>query len=396
MTAPFDPARLRMLDDRLAQWVAEGRYAGLEWAVGDASGPLHTGRAGARSAAEPDKGLPERPFYRIYSMTKPIVSLVAMQLVEECRLALHAPVGEFLPEYAEMQVFRPDGMTEPARSPITVQQLLSHTAGLSYGFLADRSAALYAQAEAKAAKGLPLREHVKTFADIPLAFHPGEGWKYSIATDLLGAVVEIAGGAPLPVLARERVTGPLGLSETGFTVPEGAADRVMAIYGGKPGGLNELDLSKAYPHSNPDWARGGHGMFSTLADYGTFSAALLRLAQGARVEGLVAPATLAMMTADLAPETAHPLGIQLPVGSHGPGLGGYGFGLGFRTCLPAQGAPKLRKVPALEGEFGWSGAAETWFSVAPKQGVWGVFMSQNLDWPGASTDFQVMMASAIR
>ena len=395
MTQKFNPARLAKLDSRMARWVEQGRYAGIEWALGDASGPLHSGRAGARSAADPGAGMPEKPLYRIYSMTKPLVSLAALQLVEDCRLALHAPVGEYLPEYKDMEVLGPDGATRPAKGPMTIQQLLCHTAGLSYGFLDGEVARRYVEAEKAAPRDLSLRDFVKVFADIPLAFEPGSDWQYSIATDLLGAVVEIAGEQPLQDRIRERITSPLGMEETGFTIPDGAADRVMAIYGGAPGGLNELDLSRAYPHSDPGWARGGHGCFSTLQDYGTFCAAMLRLAKG-EAEGPVAPGTLAMMASDLTPAAAHPLKIVLPGGMRGPGLGGYGFGLGFRICLPHQGWPRLRRILGMPGEFGWSGAAETWFTVAPEQGVWGLFMAQNLDWPGASADFQTMMAAALR
>ena len=395
MTDPFKPARLDRLDRRLSGWVEKGKYAGMEWMLGDASGPIHQGRAGVRSAEQPEQGLPDAPIYRIYSMTKPMVSLVAMQLVEEGALHLWRPIETYLPEYADMQVFRPDGLTEPARSSITAQQLLNHSSGLSYGFLAGQSAMLYARAEAKAGPGLPLREQVKLWADIPLAFHPGTDWGYSTATCVLAAICEIVGEDTIQNLVRDRITAPLGMEETGYAIPAGAEDRLMQMYGGKPGALNPLDLSAAYPHSDPGWGRGGHGMFSTLSDYGKFARALLNLATGA-AEGPVSRETLRMMTADLTPEGAHPLSIDLPAARSGPGLGGYGFGLGFRTCLPHQGGFRLRRILALPGEFGWSGAAETWFSVAPEQGVWAVFMSQNLDWPGASADFQTMMVSALR
>lgn len=395
MTSTFNAARLARLDARMTRWVEDGRYAGIEWALGDASGPVHTGRAGARSAAEPGAGMPAKPLYRIYSMTKPLVSLAAMQLVEECRLNLHDPVGAWLPEYANPEVLGPGGVVAPAQEEMTVQHLLSHMSGLSYGFLAGEVARRYVEAEKAAPKDLSLREFVKIFAGIPLSFEPGTDWQYSIATDLLGAIVEIAGDAPLQDQIRERITFPLGMDETGFMIPAGAGDRVMAIYGGAPGGLNELDLSRAYPHSNPGWARGGHGCFSTLEDYGKFCTAMLQLWRGER-EGPVAPGTLQMMAADITPASAHPIGLLRPEGMRGPGLGGYGFGLGFRVCLPQQGWPRLRRILGMPGEFGWSGAAETWFTVAPEQGVWGLFMAQNLDWPGASADFQTMMAAALR
>ena len=394
MQSRLSPARLARLDARMGEWIADGKYAGMEWMIGDMSGALHHGQAGARAVGE--TAMPERPFYRIYSMTKPLVTLAAMQLVEECRLRLQDPIGDLLPEYRHMQVFRPDGLTEPATTPITAQHLMSHTAGLSYGFLADRSAALYTATEAKADPAQPLREHVKMFADIPLAFQPGTDWRYSVATDVLGALLEVIEGRSLRDILQDRVIGPLGMTETAFGIPQGAEDRLMAIYGGtKPGApLKELDLSRGYPHASTDWARGGHGLFSTADDYGKLCVSLLGLARG-EAQGPVGRKTLEMMTANLVPDGALPLSIDRPVPSSGPGLGGYGFGLGFRTALPHAGGPRWRRVLASPGEFGWSGAAETWFTVDPAEGIWAVFMSQNLDWPGASADFQTMLAASI-
>jgi CubicO group peptidase (beta-lactamase class C family) len=397
MTHRLDPARLARLDACMADWVARGAYAGLEWRIGDMGGALHGGRAGVMRSADPASALPDAPIYRMYSMTKPIVTLAAMQLVEDCRLALHAPVGDFLPEYAEMRVWRPDGFTEAARSPITIAQLMSHTAGLSYGFLADRSAGMYVATEAKADPGQPLREHVKMFAGIPLVFHPGADWRYSVATDVLGAVLEVVEGRSLRAILEDRVLGPLGMTETAFAVAPDAQNRLMAIYGGtRPGApLKELDLSRGYPSTSGDWARGGHGLFSTLDDYSKLCVSLLGLARG-ETPGLVGRKTLEMMIANRVPESAQPIGINRPEARVGPGLGGYGFGLGFRCALPHAGGARARDILASPGEFGWSGAAETWFTVDPAEGLWGVFLSQNLDWPGASADFQTMLVAAMR
>lgn len=394
MTHRLTPARLARLDARMGEWTANGAYAGMEWQIGDMSGTLHQGRSGTRAVGE--ASMPDAPLYRIYSMTKPLVTLAAMQLVEECRLRLHDPISNLLPEYRDMRVFRPDGLTEAAAIPITAQHLMTHTSGLSYGFLADRSAGLYAATEANADPAQSLRNHAAMFADIPLAFHPGTDWRYSVATDVLGALLEVIEGRSLRDILADRIIGPLGMDETAFGIPAGAEDRLMAIYGGtKPGGpLNELDLTRAYPPSSNDWARGGHGLFSTTSDYAKLCMSLLGLARG-EAPGLVGRKTLEMMTANLVPQSALPLGIDRPVPGTGPGLGGYGFGLGFRTALPHAGGAHGRRVLASPGEFGWSGAAETWFTVDPAEGIWAVFMTQNLDCPGAAADFQTMLAAAI-
>ncbi|MFT7390408.1 MAG: CubicO group peptidase (beta-lactamase class C family) [Paracoccaceae bacterium] len=392
----LDPARLALLDARLADWVTRGAYAGLEWRIGDMTGALHSGRAGVRATSAPNGGMPDRPFYRIYSMTKPIVTLAAMQMVEECRLMLHAPIGDLLPEYAEMRVWRPDGFTEPAATPITAQHLMSHTSGLSYYFLTDRSAGIYGAIEGKADPRQSLREHVKMFADTPLVFHPGADWRYSVATDVLAALLEVIEDRPLQRILRDRVLAPLGMDETGFRVPDGEAHRLMGIYGGtKPDApIRELDLSRGHPSDDDGWARGGHGLYSTLDDYSKLCQMLLGLSRG-EASGPVGRKTLEMMTSNLVPESALPIGIDRPEPRVSPGLGGYGFGLGFRTALPHAGGARGRGILASPGEFGWTGAAETWFSIDPAEGLWTVFLSQNLDWPGASADFQTMLVAAM-
>ena len=384
MTVRFDPRRLDRIAPRMQAHVDAGRYAGIAWRIGTADGPLAEGRVGA---AQTDA------IWRIYSMTKPIVSVAAMQLAEECRVPLHARIRRWLPEFAAPVVLSPSGARAPAREPITVIQLLSHMAGLSYGFLGDVAGRHYGAAGVLKDESLPLRDQVRLIAALPLADHPGARWRYSVATDVLAALLEVEEDRPLAEILRRRVLDPLGMSETAFSVPEPDRPRIMEMRGTRlppeAPAIPPLGVDAAYPPDLPDYGRGGHGLFSTLDDYAKFAAALLRVAQGAQ-DGPVAPRTLRAMTTNQVPEALLPLSIDLPFDSESPGLGGFGFGLGFGVDLGARG----RRLAGSPGCFGWSGAADTWFTVDPTGGFYAVFLSQNLDRPGGSTDFQTLLHAA--
>ena len=372
----FAPDRLARIDARMADWVASGAYEQLEWAIGDETGIVHQGATGDAS------------IYRIYSMTKPIVSVIAMQLVEEGRLQLFHPVWRYLPEFKAPYVFTPEGPRRAARRML-VHHLLTHMAGLSYGFMGDASGALMNAAKVHANAKTSLRDDVKKIAEVPLQFEPGSRWLYSVATDVLAAVVEVIEEKPLGEIVAERITGPLAMADTSFAPGSAAADRIAPIKGGMEGGLlSPKELAKSYPHDDPAFARGGHGLFSTLADYAKFANALLRDARGTDAPTLLSPATLAHATANHAAPVM-PLHIELPPQSQNPGMAGQGFGLGF--AVAQAGGP----LTARPGAFGWSGAAETWFNVDPASGMFLVQMAQNFDWPGASFDLQNMAYAAL-
>ncbi|MEM1315329.1 MAG: serine hydrolase domain-containing protein, partial [Pseudomonadota bacterium] len=210
MTARLAAARLDRIAPRMTHWVDEGRYAGIAWHIGRAEGEVHSGRVGA---------LADVPLWRIFSMTKPLVSLAAMQLVEECRLHLHNRIHRWLPEFASPQVLAPDGALTPAAEPITLDHLLSHMSGLSYPFLGDAVARRYIEAGVFENDAQPLRDAVRHAAAQPLAFHPGEAWKYSIATDVLAALLEEIEQASIGEILKARIFDPLGLSDTAFHIP---------------------------------------------------------------------------------------------------------------------------------------------------------------------------------
>lgn len=371
----FDKARLARLDARMAKWVADDVYERLEWLVGTSAGVAHQG-----ATSDPS-------IYRIYSMTKPIVSVIALQLMEEGRLQLFHPVARYLPEFERQMVFTPSG-PKPAATRMLVHHLITHMAGLSYAFMADMTGAMLMRARVHGDASTPLREDVRKIAEIPLQFEPGTAWLYSVATDVLGAVIEEIEEAPLQDVVARRITDPLGMEETTFHPGAEAADRLPPLRGGMEGGLiSAKELEKSYPHDNPAFARGGHGLFSTLADYARFAGALLADARGGAAPRLLSAATLAHATRNHLPAGVS-ASLQMPWPSVNPGMWGQGFGLGFAVSLP--GGPLVSSP----GAFGWSGAAETWFTVDPAADMFVVQMAQHFDWPGASFDLQNMAYAA--
>lgn len=385
MAARFDDGRLARIAARMEARVASGAYAGIAWRIGTVGGIVHEGRVGAAR---------EDALWRIYSMTKPLVSVAAMQLAEECRAPLHARIRRWLPEFAAPVVLEPSGARVPAREPIVVLHLLAHMAGLSYGLQSDAAGRLYAEAGVLADDAEPLREVVRRIGALPLANHPGERWRYSVATDVLAALLEEEEGRGIADILRARLLEPLGMTETAFTVPEAERGRIVEVRGTRlppdfPA-VPPLGIDAIHPADLDGFARGGHGLFCTLADYSRFAEALLRVAQGA-ADGPVAPRTPAAMTTNQLSESQLPMVTSLPFDSESPGFGGFGFGLGFSTDLGARGRRRLGSP----GCFGWAGAADTWFTVDPAGGVYAVFMSQSTDRPGASYDFQSLLHAAV-
>jgi CubicO group peptidase (beta-lactamase class C family) len=320
--------------------------------------------------------------FRIYSMTKPFVSVAAMMLVEDGKMQLTDPVSKFLPAFKNQQVSVARADAErisytnvAAQREMTVQDLLRHTSGLAYGEITQN--APIKDAYTKAGVYLPgIRdydsrdvtpaEQAERVGAAPLAHHPGTVWEYSLSSDILGRVVEAASGKRLGEFLDERLFKPLGMGDTSFSVPAGKAGRVAQplatdLASGQP--IKVIDVST--PPKNDS---GGAGAVSTAADYLRFTQMLLNGGQlnGVRV---LSRTTVELMTADhlgtriAAPRTPGELLLGTP---------GYGFGLGFAVRL----APGVAGVPGSAGEYMWAGYAGTYFWVDPKEQLTAVFMSQ--------------------
>ena len=322
--------------------------------------------------------------FRIYSMTKPLVSVAAMMLVEDGKLQLTDPVSKFLPAFKGQRVSVARADAEFARltytnvaadREMTVQDLLRHTSGLAYGEITQNAPIKDAYAKAGVylpgvrdydSRDLTPAEQVDRLGAAPLAHQPGTVWEYSLASDVLGRVVEAASGRRLADFLDERLFKPLRMTDTAFHVSAGKTSRLAQPLAtdhasGQP--IKVIDVSA--PPKNDS---GGAGAVSTAADYLRFSQMLLN---GGQLEGVrvLSRTTVELMTSDhLGSRIAAPL----TPGELLLGTPGYGFGLGFAVRL----APGIAGVPGSAGEFMWAGYAGTYFWVDPKEQVTAVFMSQ--------------------
>src|ERR1700760_2611530 len=259
----LNPERLKRIDAYFARYVDDGRLAGWLLTISRHGRLAHVARCGSRDV-EPGLPVTDDTLWRIYSMTKPITSVAAMILYEEGRLALTDPVSEFIPAFKDVRVY--DGgsdqkqVTVPAAEPVRVWHLLTHTAGLTYGFHRVHPVdALYRAAgfEWGTPPGADLAQACDIWARLPLLFQPGSEWNYSVATDVLGRVVEVAAGQPLDPVFAERIFGPLGMNETAFWTED--ADRLAALYSPDPAtgrALRNDAMGKAILH-RPDAFSGG-------------------------------------------------------------------------------------------------------------------------------------------
>jgi CubicO group peptidase (beta-lactamase class C family) len=300
--------------------------------------------------------------FRVASMSKPITTVAAMILAEENKLDVGAPVAQYLPEFKDVKVGT-EGVA-PKR-PMTVQDLMRHTSGLTYGIFGNSPVdQMYRKANIFAAKSL--EEMVKTIAGMPLLHQPGEFWEYSVSTDVLGRVVEVVSGTDLDSFERERITGPLKMKDTGFWVKPEAASR-LAKADGPPNPLFESATQK------PNVFSGGGGMLSTAGDYARFSQMLLN---GGELDGIriLSPKTIALMTSDQLPATVERhTPVALAIGSFGPVPEmGTSFGLGFAVRVD----PGRNPMPGSVGDFSWGGITGTLFWVDPQTKLVAVLMAQ--------------------
>ena len=329
---------------------------------------------------------------RIYSMTKSITSTAVMMLYEEGAFQLDDPVSEFIPELGGLKVCVGENAHGPIlvgqSSPITVRHLLTHTAGLTYGFGTDSPVEKMYQEANLFDPNSNLKEAMGKLGELPLVHEPGTVWRYSVATDVLGYLVEVLSGLSFDRFLGERVFEPLGMSETGFYVREDQMDRFAQVYGpGENGGIKPTKLPALSMFTEPaTMFSGGRGLVSTAGDYMRFSRMLLR---GGELDGvqLLSPQTVELMTMNHLPDHLLPMRMRSNV------LAGYGFGLGFRVLTDLAGAEILGSV----GEYAWGGAASTFFWNDPQEDLIGVLMAQFLpnDYYPIRNEFRVLANQAI-
>ena len=362
--SPFLAERLALVPALLQAEVEKGHHAGLAFLV------LHRDQVVAEGVfgdADIARGRPLRrdAIVRIYSMTKPITAIAALTLVEQGKLRLDQPIREFLPEFAQPQVWVGGTVAAPQLAPakqaITLRMLLNHTAGFTYDFFRESPLHdLYRQADLWNA--VSSEDFLKRAATLPLLAQPGTAWNYSIADDVLGLLIERVTQQQLGDYAREHVTLPLGMVDTDFDVPAAKRPRLATLHRQENGKLVTMEPSFGVSEeSGKGFDAGGAGLFSTLDDYARFCRFLL--GDG----GLDGKRVLSRKTLELARQNSLRDGQQT-------GRPGDGWGLFSSVCVdPAAGCDLMSA-----GTLHWSGAATTTFFADPKEGLIGILFAQHM------------------
>jgi len=376
----LDAERLSNIARHFDGYVERGQLAGYLATVAR-GGEVAYVALGGFADTETARPMEADALFRIYSMTKPITQVAAMRLWEEGRFELTDPIAPILGCFDDMEIFV-GGTPEapelaPAAEPIRIWHLMTHMAGLTYGFQHTHPVdAIYRAAgyDFGSPRGATIAQACEDWARLPLLFEPGSSWNYSVATDVLGRVIEVLTGEPLDVALRRLVLDPLGMDETDFYAPEDRADRLAQLY--IPDMANNM---AAYPvpemgpaRAKPAMLSGGGGLVSTAADYKRFTGMLLA---GGELDGvrLLSPRTLDYMTRNHLPGDEDLESMAQDSFSE-TGYAGVGFGLGFAVVTDAR----LSKVPTSEGSFSWGGAASTAFWVDPLEGLEVSFFTQLL------------------
>jgi CubicO group peptidase (beta-lactamase class C family) len=366
----FFSERLQRITDTLKARVDKGDIPGVVMLISRQGKIAYFESMGT---LDPDKKTPmtSDALFRFYSMSKPITTVAAMMLVEQGRLALSDPLSKYIPDFKDVKVGveKTDAAGAkslelvPAQRPITIQDLMRHTAGLTYGFFGEglvKKAYLEAKLLADDADNA---EFVARLAKLPLVYQPGTTWDYSHATDVLGRVIEVVTGKSLLAALKEMLLDPLGMTDTTFSVTDAAkhpriaepfaADRVIGA------GANVFD-----PRVAAKWESGGGGLMSTVTDYARF---LQMVINGGALDGkrYVGPKTIAYMTSDHMGDVIK----RGPYDLVGPG---YKFGLGFAV----RTEPGLSPLAGSVGDFTWGGAGGTYMWVDPKEKMFVVYAMQ--------------------
>ena len=359
----LSPARLQKLSDGFKREVDKGTLPGATILVS------RRGKIGWFDAIGKQSPADARPMahdtiFRIFSMTKPIVSVAIMTLVEEGHLLLSDPVAKFIPEFARQKVgVETNGrleLVDVARA-MTVQDLLRHTSGITYDHTGNRMVQqLYKESQLRSRK-ITNAEHAVMVAELPLICQPGAEWNYSRSTDILGRIIEVVSGKSLGAFLTERILAPLQMAETAFFTGEDNAGRLAQPFANDPWTGDKVQLFNML--EKPTMESGGGGLVSTTMDYARFAQMLLN---GGTLGGvrIIGRKTLELMASNHLNPAVKIEGTLLPPG--------HGFGLGFSVRTHAGIAPFAGSV----GQFFWSGMAGTFFWIDPKEDLFAVFMMQ--------------------
>ena len=381
----FSAERLARIKTAVSPFISPTQIAGAVTLLARRGQIVHLDTFGYQER-ETETPMTADSIFRIYSMTKPITCVAAMMLFEQGHFQLIDPVAKFIPAFAKLKVYaggEGDSIRlEPLASPVTIQQLFTHTSGLTYHFTEyGPIEQMYRDNAIFSAK--PLKALVGDALQLPLAFQPGTKWRYSMGHDVLAHLVEVISGKSFDDFLQEHLFAPLGMVDTGFYVPEGKNGRFTTMYGSRSidipqtsltnwfgdamAGINQrlegaADSRQSQPHN---FLSGGHGLVSTAMDYWRFCQMLLNHGEldGNRILGRK---TVELMRVNHVPASLLPYEIgNIP-------SPGQGFGLGMRVLQDVG----LAAIPGSVGDYGWAGAANTYFWIDPVEEMVGIFMSQ--------------------
>jgi CubicO group peptidase (beta-lactamase class C family) len=368
-------ARLERVREWMRRYLDAGKLPGMLTLVARHGEVVFLDALGWKDVAA---GTPiaEDTLFRIYSMTKPVTAVAVMMLYEEGRFQLDDPIDHYLPGFADMQVYLAGAgrhmITEPARTPITIHHLLTHTSGLSYGFSSEAPVgALYTERRTDFDTGDgPLVEVVERLCRLPLICHPGTEWNYGVSSDVLGGLVEVISGQPFDRFLEERVFAPLGMVDTGFEVPPDKLARLATLYvrnAEDAMALVETPANSRFAGGVTTFSGGG-GLISTMADYFRFTEMLRREGEldGVRLLGRK---TVEYMTCNHLPGDLADMGQPSFTETS---FAGIGYGLGVSVMLD----PAKAGVVGTPGQYAWGGYASTFFCVDPFEDLTVIFLTQ--------------------
>jgi CubicO group peptidase (beta-lactamase class C family) len=367
----FSAAGLDRVGDYIRNEIATGKIPGAILLIQQHGKPVYSENFGVRDVAT-RLPMSADTIFRLYSMSKPIASVAAMMLVEDGKLKLDDPVAKYIPAFADMKVGvekrGEDGnmvlVQEPLSRPITIEDLLRHTSGLTYGFYGDSAVRkLYAQADLFNSD-LDNAEFAERISKLPLAEQPGTRWDYGHSTDVLGRVIEVISGRSLFQFEKQRLLDPLGMSDTAFYVADAAKRPLIAEPMPEDRAIGPATAIRD-PMLQRKAESGGAGMVGTISDYARFAQMLLN---GGTLEGqrYLKPETIALMTSDhIGPET----GIARDYLYYPGASSGFGLGFAVRTAVPPNTSWPL-------GEYRWDGVAGTFFFIDPADDMFAIFMVQ--------------------
>ncbi|HSG45385.1 MAG TPA: serine hydrolase domain-containing protein [Anaerolineales bacterium] len=368
----FSIERSSRINSLMERYVVGGKLAGAVTCIARHGRIEHLETFGYQNL-ETKTPMAKDSIFRIYSMTKPITSVALMMLYEDSLFSITDPVSQYIPAFADVKVLGTNGQLETPLRPITIQDLLRHTAGLSYGGFNETQLPvdkIYDEHPEIVTNKISNEKLVKVLVALPLAFHPGTKWHYSMATDVCGYLLEVLSNMPLADFMHEKIFKPLGMTDTAFHIDPSKLGRFCTLYGKTPeSDFAVLDTPESSEYLPPvNLHAGGSGLVSTTSDYLKFAQFILNKGEldGVRLLG---SKTIEFMTANHLPAKLLPIAFE---GTE-PMLG-MGFGLGFSVMLDTAQTGFMGAV----GDHGWGGYAETYFWIDPKEEMIALLMTQYL------------------